>query len=125
MIAVEQVVYSAAVEGTVQGLRQPPGRDPSDRARALRDWYLTLSSNDQRMLTEVVRDAAHSAVFGVLSVLDGVRAIDEPPHVELRLLAMNPDGGEVVLNDPTLEDLHDRFNGLVHPPSEGWTPRHD
>jgi hypothetical protein len=123
--AVEQVVYAAAVNDTIEGLRGgPPGRGPHTRARALQAWYEALEPDDQQMVTEVARDAAHAAVFGFLTVLDGVRVIDDPPHAELRLTAVNPNGGTTVLNrDPSLEDLHDKFNAMVHPPSEDWPPR--
>ena len=73
------------------------------------------------MVGEVVRDAAHAAVYGFLCVLDGVVAADNPPHAQLRLTATLPDGREVILNqDQSLEDLHDKLNALVHPPSEDW-----
>jgi hypothetical protein len=78
------------------------------------------------MVMECIRDAAHSAVFGLLCVLDGVRVIDDPPHVDLRLTATNPDGTTSTLasgSEPF--ELHDEFNGLVHPPSEGWPPRQE
>jgi hypothetical protein len=119
---VEKVVYATAVEGTVASLHAgPPGRGPAPRPIALHEWYGDLSANDQRMVAEVVRDAAYSAVFGFLCVLDGVVAIDDPPHAELRLTAIRADGRTDLLNhDPSFEDLHDKFNVLVHPPSEHW-----
>jgi hypothetical protein len=117
--AVHAVVYTAAVNGTLTNLNEPPGRAPGDRALALQEWYEALTAEDQRMVAEVVRDAAHAAVFGFFCVLDGVVAIDDPPHAELRLVAVSPGGEESVLNDPSV-DLHDSFNGLVHPPSERW-----
>ena len=120
--AVDRVVYSGAVSGTVAGLRDgPAGRDPGSRQLALHDWFEALSPDDQQMVGEIVRDAAHAAVFGFLCVLDGVVAVDDPPHAQLRLTATLPDGRAVILNqDPSLEDLHDKFNALVHPPSENW-----
>ena len=120
--ALHKVVYTAAVDGTIADLRDgPSGRGPSARSIALHEWYEALSLNDQRIVAEIVRGAAHAAVFQFLCVLDGVVAIDDPPHAELRLTAVNPDGRADLLNeDPSLEDLHDRFNGLVHPPSEDW-----
>ena len=75
------------------------------------------------MVAEIARDASHAAVFQFLCALDGVVAIDDPPHAELRLTAVDAEGRvEVVNRDPSLEDLHDKFNSLVHPPSEDWPP---
>ena len=84
-------------------------------------WYTRLSEPDRKMVAEVIRDAAHSAVFGVLCMLDGARAADNPPHAELTLTAAAADGSTTVLASslgPTV--LHDEFNALVHPPSEPW-----
>jgi hypothetical protein len=85
----------------------------------LHDWFTDLAGDDQRFVLEVARDAAHAAVFGLLCVLDGVRAIDDPPHEQLRLVSVTPDGTETILN-PEGSDLHDRLNALVHPPTERW-----
>ena len=75
------------------------------------------------MVAECVRDAAHAAVFGLLCVLDGVRAIDDPPHADLHLTATSPDGITMTLASSSEPfDLHDEFNGLVHPASEPWPP---
>jgi hypothetical protein len=117
--AVETVAYSAAVRGTLSGLQQPPGRSPGNRALALQEWYGNLGADDQAMVAAVVRQAAHFGVFQFVYILDGACVIDDPPHVELRLIAVESDGTESVLNDPSL-DLHDEFNALVHPLSEKW-----
>lgn len=120
--AIEKVVYGAAVEATVAELRDgPAGRGASPRSRALHEWYQALGREDQQMVMEVVLDASHAAVFQFFCALDGVVAIDDPPHVALRLTAVDVDGRAHVVNeDPSLEDLHDKFNSLVHPPSEDW-----
>jgi len=124
VVAIENVVYSATVDGAVADLRDgPPGRDPHPRLRALHEWYDALEAADQRMVAEVVRDAAHAAVFRFLCVLDGVVAIDDPPHEQLRVLAVGADGREIAVNgDASSDDLHDKFNARVHPPSDVWPP---
>src|SRR5262245_22583207 len=101
----------------------PPGRGPHPRGSALNLWFRRLPGPDQQMVMECVRDAAHSAVFGLLCVLDGVRVIDDPPHVDLLLTATNPDGTTTTLASVLGPfSLHEDFNGLVHPPSERWSP---
>jgi len=117
--AVKRAAFDSAVTATMKTLNEgPPGRGPHPRGSALSLWFRRLPVPDQQMVTECVRDAAHSAVFGLLCVVDGVRAIDDPPHVELRLTATKTDGTTSTLASGfgTFE-LHDEFNGLVHPPS--------
>ena len=90
---------------------------------ALSGWFSQLSACDQQMIAECVRDAAHAAVFGFLCVLDGARVIDYPPHTDLHLTATSQNGVTLTLasgSEPG--DLHNEFNGLVHPPSEPTPP---
>jgi len=123
--AIKNTVFDATVKDVSNLLaRGAPGRAQNPRANALTAWYAGLSNEDRTMLTEVIRDTAHSAIFGLLCVLDGVSAIDDPPHVELVLTAVAPDGTATTLaSTQTPIELHDEFNAEVHPPSEPWPPK--
>lgn len=114
--------FDPAVRGVLKHLQDgAPGRGPHPRADAMGAWFTRLAPNDQRMVHEVVRDAAHAAVFHMLCILDGVSVIDDPPHVELVLTAIGPDGApSVVASGRSVVELHDEFNALVHPPTEPW-----
>ena len=114
--------FDPAVSGVLKQLEDgAPGRGPHPRADALSAWFNGLGPNDRLMVGEVVRNAAHAAVFHLLCILDGVSVIDDPPHVELVLMAVAPDGGSSVLaSAQSVVELHDEFNALVHPPSEPW-----
>jgi hypothetical protein len=93
--------------------RTAPGRGRHPRADALSAWRRSPSDDDHQRVREVVRDAAHSAIFGRLCLLDGVRAADAEPTPT----AHDEDGhGMVLAPSPTL-DLYDAFNAEVHPPS--------
>jgi hypothetical protein len=116
--ALKTQVFDSTIDGIERALSSgPPGRRPSERSQAMHDWYVQLSPQDQDMVVEVARNAAHSALFGMLCVLDGVRVIGNPPHDRLELT----DGTGAVLNREG-SDLHDMLNALVHPPSESWPP---
>lgn len=108
-------VFDSTVQGVVSVLESPPGRNPHARTLDLHEWFVRLSAADQRRVVEVVRNASHSALFGMLCVLDGVRAIDRPPHADLALTAIDEQGSRILNQDG---DLHERLNALVHPPSE-------
>lgn len=110
MSAIETSVFASAVDGTVRTLQDPPGRAPAARTMVLHDWYDGLSPEDKSMVAEAVRAAAATAVFGFLCVLDGIRAIDDPPHGELRLTIIDASGAERRLNGGPIE-LHDLFRG--------------
>jgi hypothetical protein len=119
--AVEHVVYRYAVDATLAAMQEPSGRAPGLRAVELQRWYAALTAQDKKMVAAVARDAAHAGVFQFFCLLDGVVAFDDPPHAGLRLVAIEGDGTEHVLNE-SAGDLHDEFNALVHPPSEAWPP---
>jgi hypothetical protein len=125
--AVQNAAFDSAVKGTTTRLKDgPAGRRPQPRATALGHWFNQLRGADQQMVVECVRDAAHAAVFGFLCILDGVRVIDDPPHAELRLTATGERGITSTLASSSEPfELHDEFNGLVHPASEPWPPRQD
>jgi hypothetical protein len=58
-------------------LRNPPGRRPRQRLLRLSRWFHQLSTEDQVMLAEILKDLAEGAIFGFFCVLDGVRVIDK------------------------------------------------
>src|SRR5438445_10161900 len=101
--AIERAVLNPAVEETVRQLAEPSGRAPSEGALRLHDWYAKLDEEGKARVAEAVREAARSAVFGFLCVLDGVRPVDDPPHVNLRLSARATDGEETLLNEGALD----------------------
>jgi hypothetical protein len=100
----------AAVRMTTGSLVQPMGRRPSKEAIELASWYRDLKPEAQSHVQRVVRQAAESAVFGVLAILDGVRAVEESgPKGEFELVYRKGED-RVLLNDPNAELLHDTFS---------------
>ena len=103
--AVQSVVVDAAVEGEFDVLRSPPGRSPRPEVVRRSEWFGALTTADKDMVVNMLRSAARSSAFGMLCVLDGVRAF-EAERGSLRLTYTGPDGSEVWLNDPTSCELH-------------------
>jgi hypothetical protein len=75
--ALKEQASDAAIRITLQNLRRAPGKRPIADLVMRSNWFAKLSLNDQEMIGEVVREAAKSAVFGVLAVLDGSRAVED------------------------------------------------
>src|SRR3954469_17503941 len=86
--AIEESVYQSAVEGTISVLSSPPGRQPSRTLVELSKWFNDLSVDDKERVRAVIATAARHAVFGMLTILDGARAIrkrgEELGSLELR-----------------------------------------
>ena len=103
------VVRDSAVSDTLDVLQKPPGRRPEQERLKRSAWYNSLDKDQQGIVAHIIKDAVDSAVFGLLCVLDGVRAMEDGPdkgRFELRYVK----GGVTVLNAPDGEMLHDIFN---------------
>jgi len=109
--ALKAEVRDAAAVDTITQIRTPSGRRPSDEIRNLSSWFNQLSEADQNAVAKVAEMTAHSAVFGLLCVLDGVRVIEgdgETGEFELNYEAAEQQ--KVRLNPPTGDMLHDILN---------------
>ena len=63
--------YKGSISIVTQLLEQGPlERNPSATRTALHIWYKNLDTNQRGMVQQVIKEAAHSAVFGFLVVLD-------------------------------------------------------
>ncbi len=99
-------VLDIAVSDTIEDLEEPPGRVPKQSQVAVHNWYSGLDRTSKDFVEQVARMAAESATFGVLAVLDRVRAVDGSDQGELVLEYRN--GGQSVrLNGFDQELLHD------------------
>ena len=66
--------------------REPPGRLRSEVRSVRAEWLKRMSDADRTLLEAFGSEAARSALFGVLAVLDGARKIEDSSsgHLELR-----------------------------------------
>jgi len=106
-------VLDSAVDGVLYQLNSPSGRRPDEKLVELSNWYHGLSDSDRSMIKRVAEMSAHHATFGFLSVLDGVRQIEDGGgEGELRLTY---ETGEqrTLLNDQQAEMLHDILNSIT------------
>jgi hypothetical protein len=100
------VVGDGAVSDVLNSLKNPPGRRPSEDLQERSTWFNSLDENKRRILSGILQDAVGQTIFGVLCVLDGVRAIENAPNkgkLELRYV----NDGSVLLNPPEGKMLHD------------------
>ena len=102
-------VFTPAVEGVLRLIDNPPGRAPHAGLVSASGWYRGLDDDGRAQCRFLVEEAARQAVFGVLAVVDQVRAFDG----QLRLVHTSPDGEEATYGGGT--DLHDHWQALVPP----------
>lgn len=110
VVALRKVVLARAVDGTIASLEHPPGRCPEHALIESSAWYHNMSDNDRSVLRHVLTMTAHQSVFGVLAVLDGVRAVEDDPEKGIFRLIFQKGSKEMVLNPPDGLALHELLN---------------
>jgi len=80
------VVLDGLSSDLARNWHHPPGRLRSEERSRRSKWLSRMSEADRALLDAFGSEAARSALFGVLAVLDGARKIEEPSsgHLELR-----------------------------------------
>jgi len=89
-----QIAVEAAARDTIAQIARPTGRSVSSERKRRADWLNALSAEDREQVEHAVAEAARASAFGLLCVLDGSRAIENPPkqgHLELRYISRDAD----------------------------------
>jgi hypothetical protein len=102
----------SAVSDCVSSFEDPPGRRPSPALVELSQWFLGLQATDRQFVIRAMQEVADSTLFGVLCVLDGVRAI-ESEHDKSEFTVSAARGGVVSVIAPGEEFLHDMYRSEV------------
>jgi hypothetical protein len=102
--ALKRHASDAGVRITLTNLESPVGRKPSAAALQRSQWFHDLSEQDRKVLIKVRRLAAESAVFGVLTVLEGSRVVEDSAEKGDFELYYVRNGERMRLNDAVLHD---------------------
>ena len=109
--AIKEHVFDSAIEGVMSQIISPSGKKPRDTLLQLNNWFHEQDEETQSMIRQCVKEGAHSALFGLLCVLDGVRLIHEDLRNGQLRLVLRTNTQEIVLSDnQEFSDLHDIFN---------------
>ena len=103
----KQVVRDQGVNNLIENLESPPGRQPVEELLSMSQFYKNLDSGQKAIFEKIIRMVTDDILFGVLCVLDGVRAIESGEDKGVLELLYRKHGLTVLLNDPEEEFLHD------------------
>jgi len=107
--ALKQVAYRNSLAGTLEMMRNPPGRRPDPELVKLGAWFAGLDSQNQEQAVKAMDMAAAQSLYNVLLVLDGLLAI-APSHQRQELHLEVLDGAaRRRLNDPASQQLSALF----------------
>ena len=109
VIGICEAVYNSSVEELEDVLNEGSSVQENGPIAEARKWYLELSLTERQNLRVIMSEVAHSAVFGFLCVLDGVRAIEDSEEKGELQLAYVKAGKKQLLNGPGKDELHDIF----------------
>jgi hypothetical protein len=113
VISVIKAVYEPAIRGTLAVIEKPPGKKPSEELVGLSEWVGGLSLDNKKKFEAAIALTARQAVIGLLSVIDGVRQIENTSNKGVLELRFRKGDEDVLLNSPEEEFLHDLFNQQV------------
>lgn len=116
IIGVKKATSDVAVQAVINNLKHPPGRQPDPTMVALSEWFNSLPEEDKHLLQGALREAAETAVFSFLAVLDGEAFVEGYGEKGTFSLVYKKGNVETRLNDPNGEHLHDIYN---------WACRHN
>jgi len=104
---IKEVVYKGSVDGVVSLLKNPPGRTPPEELLEMSSFFHSLNDTQKSTLVQIIDMACEDTLFGMLCVLDGVRAIEDGPDKGSLELKFSKNEQSVLLNDPEEDFLHD------------------
>ena len=111
--AVKEGVLEATVEDMIAQFASPSGRKPKEAKIQLSRWYNAQTEASKWHIRQVVKESAHTALFGLFCVLDGVRLIHEVLRKGRLRLVLETEAGEIILSDnQEISDLHDLLNAI-------------
>lgn len=102
-----KIVQEQSVNDTIENLQDPPGKKPPQELLELSVFYNKLSEEQKDALKKILHQTAEMTFFGLLCVLDGVRAIESGEDKGSLELWYRKEEETILLNDPDEEYLHD------------------
>lgn len=104
---IKKVVYKGSVRGAIDILKEPPGREPPKELLELSVFYKSLSEDQKDLLHRIIDLSCEETLFGMLCVLDGVRAIENGEEKGKLTLLYEKGDSKTLLNNPQEDFLHD------------------
>jgi hypothetical protein len=104
---IKKVVKDQSVKDTIENLTNPPGKEPPIELLEVSQFFIDLDDKERILVERILDMVAESTLFGLLCVIDGVRAIEgagEKGNLELNYVKNNQ---KILLNDPKNDYLHD------------------
>jgi hypothetical protein len=99
---VKKVVHQQTVKDMVDNLIDAP-----EHLLKYKEFYASLSEDNKSLLRELLNEASEMTLFGMLCVIDGVRAIENSPDKGTLELWYRNGEENYLINDIEEEFLHD------------------
>ena len=107
--AIDLAVGQSTVSDIKSMLSNPIGKQPNKKSTDRSNWYNNLSSIDKTNLHLIIEKTTATCLFGILCVLDGVRAIEDSGDKGELVLEFQKNGTAVRLNEEKDMYLHEFY----------------
>lgn len=106
---IRKIVHEQSVNDTIETLESPIGNETSKESIKHSEFYRSLTDENKEILKNILFNTSEMTIFGLLCVLDGVRAIENGAEKGALELWYRKGDYTELLNDPDNEFLHDLF----------------
>jgi hypothetical protein len=107
---IKDFVEKSAINTVKTNITAPAGRQPQKKYVIMSEWYNRQEESDKEHVDLIIKEAVHSAIFKMLTVLDGVTSLGkEFSEGEFKLYYKDEETLNLI-NNPNNEYLHDLFN---------------
>lgn len=110
--AIREYAGEVAVRSVENDLRHPNGDRSAKLALQESRWFLGLSQQDKKRVLKIARKAMDYTVFGVFSILDGVRAVEASERKGEFRVKFLKNSREIEISNPSEVLLHELYREL-------------
>jgi hypothetical protein len=104
------VLRAGTIKDVSKTIENPPGKRPNENLINLSRWFNSLNEEEKNLLRRVIELSVDSSIFGFLSILDGVRTIENSIEKGCFELYYKKGESKTLLNDESNDFLHDLYN---------------
>ena len=111
---VHQRCLESANESVIAQLDKPLGRFPSKKRIENSKWWNGLDPDDKSQIAEQMRHTAHSALFDLFSIIDGVQTLTDPGEekIEFKLEVIQGGKKTIIGGNGAEMYLHANLNAI-------------
>jgi hypothetical protein len=107
---IKRQLLQSSIDAVKSNITAPSGRQPHQKYITMSSWYNSKNESDKEHVNLIIKEAVETTLFGFLTILDNVAAIDKKYQKGKFELNFTDNHSSKLINDPKDDFLHDLFN---------------